>query len=222
MSKKLNKYLDHTLLKAEATKAQITQLCNEAKEFDFATVCVNSYWVPFCHEQLKGTDVGITTVIGFPLGAMSSAAKAFEAQQAIKDGVTELDMVMNIGEMLAGNYDLVLKDMQAVRAATKDHVLKVIFENAYLTKEQIIKACELAVKAGIDFVKTSTGFAATGATIEDVKLMKSVVGDRAQVKAAGGVRTKEDTEEMIAAGASRIGTSGGVKIVQGQTHNNGY
>lgn len=218
----MNKYIDHTLLKADATKDKIVTLCEEAKEYDFASVCVNSYWVPTCAELLKGTDVKVCTVIGFPLGAMSSKAKAFETSDAIANGAGEVDMVLNIGEMKAGNYDAVRADVKAVVEAADGHCVKVILENCLLTKEEIVKACELCVEAGATFVKTSTGFSTSGATPEDVKLMKDTVGDKCKVKAAGGVRCYEDMEKMVAAGADRIGTSAGVKLMQKQTSDGGY
>ncbi|AAT75477.1 deoxyribose-phosphate aldolase [Mesoplasma florum L1] len=219
---KLNKYIDHTLLKQDATKAEIKQLCDEAIEFDFATVCVNSYWTSYCKELLKGTNVGITNVVGFPLGACTTATKAFEVSEAIKDGATEIDMVLNIGALKDKNYELVLEDMKAVKKAAGSHVVKCIMENCLLTKEEIMKACEIAVEAGLEFVKTSTGFSKSGATFEDVKLMKSVVKDNALVKAAGGVRTFEDAQKMIEAGADRLGTSGGVAIIKGEENNASY
>lgn len=218
----LNKYIDHTLLKQDATKAEIKQLCDEAIELDFATVCVNSCWTNYCKELLKGTNVGITNVVGFPLGACTTATKAFEVQEAIKDGANEIDMVVNIGALKDKNYELVLEEMKAVKKAAGNHVVKCIMENCLLTKEEIIKACELAVKAGLEFVKTSTGFSKSGATFEDVKLMKSVVKDNALVKAAGGVRTFEDAQKMIEAGADRLGTSGGVAIIKGEKNNASY
>lgn len=218
----MNKYIDHTLLKADATKDKIVTLCEEAKEYDFASVCVNSYWVPTCAELLKGTDVKVCTVIGFPLGAMSSKAKAFETSDAIANGAGEVDMVLNIGEMKAGNYDAVRADVKAVVEAANGHCVKVILENCLLTKEEIVKVCELCVEAGATFVKTSTGFSTSGATPEDVKLMKDTVGDKCKVKAAGGVRCYEDMEKMVTAGADRIGTSAGVKLMQKQTSDGGY
>lgn len=219
---KLNKYIDHTLLKQEAIKAEIKQLCDEAIEFDFATVCVNSYWTSYCKELLKGTNIGITNVVGFPLGACTTATKAFEVKEAIKDGANEIDMVLNIGALKDKNYELVFEDMKAVKKAAGNHVVKCIMENCLLTKEEIIKACELAVEAKLEFVKTSTGFSKFGATFENVKLMKSIVKDNALVKAAGGVRTFEDAQKMIEAGADRLGTSGGVAIIKGEENNTSY
>lgn len=218
----LNKYIDHTLLKADATKDKIEALCKEAKEYDFASVCVNSYWVSTCAELLKGTAVKVCTVIGFPLGAMSSAAKAFETKEAISCGAEEVDMVLNIGEMKAGNYDAVQKDIEAVVEAAQGHCVKVILENCLLTKEEIVKACELCMNAKATFVKTSTGFSTSGATIEDVKLMKETVKAVCKVKAAGGVRTYEDMEQMIQAGADRIGTSAGVQLMNKEENTKGY
>lgn len=218
----LNKYIDHTLLKADATKDKITTLCEEAKEYDFASVCVNSYWVSYCASLLQGTDVKVCTVIGFPLGAMSSSAKAFETKQAISDGASEVDMVLNIGEMKAGNYDAVRSDVEAVVEAAQGHCVKVILENCLLSKEEIVKACELCMEAKATFVKTSTGFSTSGATVEDVKLMKDTVKDACKVKAAGGVRTYEDMEVMINAGADRIGTSAGVQLMNREENTKGY
>lgn len=218
----MNKYIDHTLLKADATRDKIVTLCEEAKEYDFASVCVNGYWVSTCADLLKGTDVKVCTVIGFPLGAMSSKAKAFETKDAIANGAGEVDMVLNIGEMKAGNYDAVRDDVKAVVEAADGHCVKVILENCLLTKEEIVKACELCVEAGATFVKTSTGFSTSGATPEDVKLMKDTVKGKCKVKAAGGVRCYEDMEKMIEAGADRIGTSAGVKLMQRETSDGGY
>ena len=214
---KLNKYIDHTLLKADATQDKIETLCKEAKEYDFASVCVNTYWVPFCAKQLEGSDVKVCTVVGFPLGAMSSNAKAFETKDA-----SEIDMVLNIGEMKAGHYDVVRDDVKAVVEAAKGHCVKVILETCLLTKEEIVKACELCIEAGATFVKTSTGFSTRGATVEDVKLMKETVKDKCLVKAAGGVRCRADLDNMIEAGADRIGTSAGVALMQDKTNTSDY
>ena len=219
---KMNKYIDHTLLKADATYDKIKVLCEEAKEYDFASVCVNGYWVSACKELLAGSDVMVCTVIGFPLGAMSSDAKAFETRDAINHGANEVDMVLNIGEMKAGKHDAVLEDIKAVVEAAQGHTVKVILENCLLSKEEIVKACKLCVEAGAAFVKTSTGFSTSGATVEDVRLMKDTVKDACKVKAAGGVRTFEDMEKMIEAGADRIGTSAGVTLMQRKTSEGGY
>lgn len=210
---KLNKMIDHTLLKADARKDQIVTLCNEAKEYDFASVCVNSGWVSLCKELLEGSDVKVCTVVGFPLGAMSTAAKAFEAKQAVADGADEIDMVLNIGALKDGNDELVQKDIEAVVEAISGKCIKVILETCLLNKDEIVRACKLCMNAKADFVKTSTGFSTSGATVEDVKLMKDTVKDQCKVKAAGGVRTFADMEAMIAAGADRIGTSKGIQLL---------
>ncbi len=210
---KLNKMIDHTLLKADARKDQIVTLCNEAKEYDFASVCVNSGWVSLCKELLEGSDVKVCTVVGFPLGAMSTAAKAFEAKQAVADGADEIDMVLNIGALKDGNDELVQKDIEAVVEAVSGKCIKVILETCLLNKDEIVRACKLCMNAKADFVKTSTGFSTSGATVEDVKLMKDTVKDQCKVKAAGGVRTFADMEAMIAAGADRIGTSKGIQLL---------
>ena len=204
-------YIDHTLLKPTATKADILQLCNEAKQYHFASVCVNPCWVKLCAEVLKDSGVKVCTVIGFPLGANTSEIKAQEAALAIKEGASEVDMVINIGALKEGNTDYVYQDILAVRKASEGKTLKVIIETSYLTDEEKKTVCKLCAKAGADFVKTSTGFSNAGATAEDVKLMKEASGIK--VKASGGVRTKEDALKMIEAGASRLGASAGVKIV---------
>lgn len=210
---KLNKMIDHTLLKADARKDQIVALCNEAKKYDFASVCVNSGWVSLCKKMLEGSDVKVCTVVGFPLGAMSTAAKAFEAKQAVADGADEIDMVLNIGALKDGNDELVQKDIEAVVEAVSGKCIKVILETCLLNKDEIVRACKLCMNAKADFVKTSTGFSTSGATVEDVKLMKDTVKDQCKVKAAGGVRTFADMEAMIAAGADRIGTSKGIQLL---------
>ncbi|WP_203361704.1 deoxyribose-phosphate aldolase [Bacillus sp. REN10] len=217
------KMIDHTLLKADATKAEVSKLCEEAKTYEFASVCVNPTWVPFASEQLKGTPVKVCTVIGFPLGAMTSEVKAFETKNAIKNGAQEVDMVINIGALKDKDYDTVLKDIQAVTSAAKGKALtKVIIETCLLTDEEKQKACELAVEAGADYVKTSTGFSTGGATVEDIALMRKTVGPDIGVKASGGVRSQEDAENMTKAGATRIGASSGVKIVQGLQSDTDY
>lgn len=213
---KINKLIDHTLLKAGSTREQIMALCGEAKKYDFASVCVNSYWVAFCAEELASTDVKVCTVVGFPLGAMSTAAKAFEAAQAVRDGADEIDMVLNIGELKGGNDDAVRRDIEAVVEAAAGKTVKVILETCLLTDEEIVRACELCLEAGAAFVKTSTGFSTAGANPRVVKLMKDTVRGRALVKAAGGVRTRADLDAMVAAGADRIGTSAGVALVSRQ------
>ncbi|MEI3598448.1 MULTISPECIES: deoxyribose-phosphate aldolase [unclassified Oceanobacillus] len=214
MTENIAKMIDHTLLKADSVKEQIITLCKEAKEYNFYSVCVNPTWVKEAAEQLKGTDVEVCTVIGFPLGANTPETKAFETKDAIANGATEVDMVINIGELKAGNDEAVENDIRAVvNAATGKALVKVIIETSLLTEEEKVRACELSVKAGADYVKTSTGFSTGGATLEDVKLMRETVGPDIGVKASGGVRGKEDAHAMIDAGASRIGASSGIKIV---------
>ncbi|WEV38835.1 deoxyribose-phosphate aldolase [Lactobacillus sp. ESL0680] len=211
----LAKYLDHTLLKPNATKEDIIQICNEAKQYNTASVCVNSYWAKLVTEELAGSDVNTCCVVGFPLGAMSSEAKAFEATKAIADGAEEIDMVINIGELIAGNDDAVLADIKAVVAAVhqENKLLKVIIETSFLNHDQKVRACELSEEAGADFVKTSTGFSSAGAKVEDVKLMREVVGDRLGVKASGGIHSYDEAMAMIDAGASRLGVSATLQIL---------
>ncbi len=210
----LNSCIDHTLLKADASVEQIIQLCSEAREYKFASVCVNSCWVRLCAEQLRGSGVAVCTVVGFPLGAMIPEAKAFEAEAAVENGATEVDMVINIGALKSKDYRMVAKDMHEVEKAVHDRgaLLKVIIETCLLTQEEKVIACLLAKNAGADYVKTSTGFSTAGATVEDVALMRKVVGDELGVKAAGGIRDRETAEKMIEAGADRIGASAGIKI----------
>ncbi|WP_337134502.1 deoxyribose-phosphate aldolase [Priestia megaterium] len=224
MSQNITGIIDHTLLKADATEEQITVLAQEAKEYSFASVCVNPTWVKKAAELLKDApEVKVCTVIGFPLGATTSAVKAFETTNAIENGADEVDMVINIGALKDKNYDLVQSDIQAVVDAAKGKALvKVIIETALLTDEEKAKVSELAVKAGADFVKTSTGFSTGGATVEDVALMRKTVGPDVGVKASGGVRGLEDAKAMIEAGATRIGASSGVSIAKGQLSNSNY
>lgn len=210
------KYIDHTVLGANATRDKIVQICNEAREYRFASVCVNSCWVPECARQLKGTEVSVCTVVGFPLGAMSTAAKAFEAKQAIADGAHEVDMVINVGWLKNHDDQLVQDDIAAVKAACRSKTLKVIIETCLLTDEEKARACRIAKAAGADFVKTSTGFSTGGATVEDVRLMRKTVGPSMGVKASGGIHSYEEAVAMVEAGASRIGASCGVAIVEGQ------
>lgn len=210
----LAKYIDHTLLKPQAAREDIEKLCREARQYGFFSVCVNPYWVPFCKDQLKGSDVKVCTVIGFPLGANTTETKVFEAKDALKNGADELDMVINLGAVKNADWDTVLQDIKAVRAAGENFTLKVIIETSVLTQEEKVKACELCAQAGADFVKTSTGFTGGGATAEDVRLMRAHVPANMQVKASGGVRTREDFDAMVAAGATRIGASAGVKIIE--------
>ncbi|RUT30644.1 deoxyribose-phosphate aldolase [Paenibacillus zeisoli] len=215
--------IDHTLLRADATKAEITKLTEEAKKYEFASVCVNPTWVAYCAEQLAGTSVKVCTVIGFPLGANTSEVKAFEAANAIKNGAGEVDMVINIGALKDGDHTLVEQDIKAVvEAAAGKALVKVIIETSLLTDEEKVKASELAVRAGADFVKTSTGFSSGGATPEDVALMRRTVGDQVGVKASGGVRSLEDMTKMVEAGATRIGASSGVKIMEGGQSTSSY
>jgi deoxyribose-phosphate aldolase len=208
--------IDHTLLKPEATPAQIEQLCKEAVEHGFATVCVNGAWVQLAAGLVAGTGVGVAAVAGFPLGAGSSAAKACEAADEVRVGATEVDMVINVGALKAGDYALVEVDMtEVVRSAGQDAIVKVILETALLTDDEKVRACELAVAAGAAFVKTSTGFGPGGATVEDVALLRRTVGPDVGVKAAGGIRTREQAEAMVRAGASRLGASSSIQIVSG-------
>ena len=214
---KKSKYIDHTLLKPQATKAQILKLCDEALEYDFASVCVNPYWVKTCAEKLKGSDVMVCTVIGFPLGATTSETKAFETKQASAEGADEVDMVMNIGALIDGDTDTVIKDIEAVVEAANGKCVKVILETCLLSDEQITLACECCVKAKATFVKTSTGFSTAGANPHVVKVMVDAVKGACKVKAAGGVRTPEEMDEMIRIGADRIGTSSGVKLMNNES-----
>ncbi len=207
-------YIDHTLLAANATEDKIDTLCREAIDYNFYSVCVNGYYVPKVVENLKGTEVKTTAVVGFPLGAMTPKAKAWEAKEAVENGADEIDMVINIGALLDGNDELVLEDIQKVREATTGAVLKVIIETCLLNDEQKVRACKLAVQAAADYVKTSTGFSTGGATEHDVRLMAQTVGEACKVKASGAIRTLASAKAMIAAGASRIGASGGVAFVE--------
>lgn len=214
----LNKYIDHTLLKPESTTAQILKLCEEAKKYDFASVCVNPTHIAFCAKELAGTTVKVCTVIGFPLGANTSAVKAFETKDAILNGAQEIDMVLNIGALKEGNYQLVHDDIKAVHDAANGTLVKVIFETCLLTNEEIVKACEICMEVGVEYVKTSTGFNKSGATFDVVKLMSDTVKGKCLVKAAGGVRCFDDAVKMInECGANRLGTSSGVAIMEGAT-----
>lgn len=224
MSQNIAGMIDHTLLKADATKEQIVKLCEEAKEYSFASVCVNPTWVKTAAELLKeAPNVKVCTVIGFPLGATTSETKAFETKNAIENGANEVDMVINIGALKDKQDDLVEQDIKAVVDAAKGKALvKVIIETCLLTDEEKKRACELAVKAGTDFVKTSTGFSTGGATVEDIRLMRETVGPDLGVKASGGVRSREDALAMIEAGATRIGASSGVAISKGEISTSNY
>ena len=219
---KLNKYIDHTLLKQDATVEQINRLLSEAKDYDFASVCVNPCWVAHAKSGLENTDVKVCTVVGFPLGAITSAVKAFETKEAIQNGADEIDMVINVGALKSGYVDLVESDIRAVVEASGDKLVKVIIEACLLTDEEKVQACQLAQKAGADFVKTSTGFSTGGATLSDVKLMRQTVGPDMGVKAAGGARSYTDAVAFVEAGATRIGTSSGVAILKGELADGDY
>jgi deoxyribose-phosphate aldolase len=216
--------IDHTLLKPEATPDEIKKLCMEAKDYSFASVCINPCYVSLCSELLRGTGVKVCTVIGFPLGSNTTEVKKYETEEAIRNGANEVDMVINVGQLKQGNYDYVEKDVKAVVSTARRHnvLSKVIFETALLTDEEKVRAALICKKAGADFVKTSTGFSKGGATVGDVALMKYVVGSAIGVKAAGGIRSKEDAEAMIASGADRIGASASVKIVSGEKSDSNY
>lgn len=209
-----NKMIDHTVLKADTPLETVKRICDEAMEYGFASVCINPCHVAYCADYLKDSDVNVCTVIGFPLGANTSAVKAFETKDAIANGADEIDMVMNIGALKDKNYDLVRDDVKAVVEAANGTLVKVILETCLLTEDEIKKACELCVEAKADYVKTSTGFSTRGATIEDVRIMKEAVHGKAKVKAAGGIRTPEDMVKIVAAGADRIGTSAGCSLVK--------
>ncbi len=217
----LSKTIDHTLLKAEATAAQIETLCAEAREYHFCSVCVNSSHVPLAASQLKDSDVKVCSVVGFPLGAMQTKAKAYEAAVAIEEGAEEIDIVINIGWLKSGEIAKVEQDIQALREATKGKILKVIFETALISKEEIVILCEICTRVGVDFVKTSTGFSTGGATLEDVALMKASVGEGVQVKASGGIRDYETAVAMLEVGATRLGVSAGIAIVTGASATKG-
>ena len=209
---KMNKYIDHTCLRADAEQEDIEQLCKEAREFDFASVCVNPSNIERCKKHLEGTDIAVCTVIGFPLGAMTTEAKVMEAKDAIERGADELDMVVNIGWVKDGYDNEVIDEIRAVKAVAGERIVKVILETCLLTDREISRACMDAKVAGADFVKTSTGFSKGGATVEVVRLIRETVGDRLKIKASGGIRTAEDAKKMIEAGTDRIGTSSGPAI----------
>lgn len=212
----MNQYIDHTLLKAQATRSEIERLCQEAKKYQFMSVCVNPYWVAYANELLHDTSVKVCTVIGFPLGANTSSVKAFEAKEAVKTGADEVDMVINVGLVKGGLWDQVQADIKAVVDAAKPALVKVIIETCLLEHDEIIKSCQAAQQAGADFVKTSTGFSTGGATVDDVALMRQTVGPDMGVKASGGIHTFEEAQALIEAGASRLGASKGVAIVQAE------
>lgn len=210
----INKYIDHTLLNADATEEDIKGLCAEAKEHQFFSVCVNGGYVPLAKKVLKRSKVKICAVVGFPLGAMASEVKVFEAKRAIKDGASEIDMVINIGELKSSNFELVEKEIASVKKAIGKKVLKVIIETCYLTSAEILLASELAVKANADFVKTSTGFGTAGADLEGIELMTKAIEGKAEIKASGGIKNLDTALNFIELGVSRIGTSSGVSIVK--------
>lgn len=223
MANNIAQMIDHTALKADTTKEQVLKLCEEAKQYQFASVCINPVWVETAAQALKGTDVKVCTVIGFPLGASTSATKAFETKDAIEKGATEVDMVLNIGALKDKNNELVEQDISAVVEAAKGKAItKVIIETSLLTDEEKVRACKLVVKAGADFVKTSTGFSTGGATVEDIQLMRQTVGPNVGVKASGGVRNAGDAQALIEAGATRIGASSGIAIVEGTSSTSSY
>ncbi|MBS6727945.1 MAG: deoxyribose-phosphate aldolase [Lachnospiraceae bacterium oral taxon 082] len=208
------KLFDHTILKADATRKDVKRVCDEAMAYSFCSVCVNSYYVPYVANLLHGSDVKICSVVGFPLGAMSTRAKALEAKIAVMDGADEIDMVINVGALKDRDYSVVLEDIKAVKEACGENVLKVIIETCLLTDDEKVKACELAKEAGADFVKTSTGFSSAGAKVEDVRLMRETVGPDMGVKASGGIHDKEFAKELVDAGANRLGTSATIDIVE--------
>jgi len=216
--------IDHTLLKPDATISEINQLCEEAIQYNFASVCVNPSYVDTCFNLIKSSNVKVCTVIGFPLGATTTQSKFLEAEEAIKNGAEELDMVINVGKLKDRDYDFVFNDIKSIADLSKRHLCtsKVILETCLLTDEEKVVACLLAKEAGLNFVKTSTGFSKNGATVHDVSLMKFVVGDKLQVKASGGIRSYEDAIAMINAGATRLGASAGVKIIAGQKSESNY
>ncbi|MGV3175080.1 deoxyribose-phosphate aldolase [Aerococcus suis] len=209
----INRYIDHTQLQPDAKQEAIDQLLKEAKDYNFFSVCLNPTWVKYAAEALADTEVNVCTVIGFPLGATTPAAKAFETKDAVANGADEVDMVINIGRLKSGQYDAVLEDIKAVVDAAGDALVKVIIETCLLSNDEIVKACELSQEAGADFVKTSTGFSTAGAKAEDVKLMKDTVGEAMEVKASGGIHTRDEAMAMIEAGASRLGMSKGMDII---------
>lgn len=210
-----SKLFDHTILKADATEAQVKKICDEAKEYGFMSVCVNSYYTAYVASELKDSDVKVCTVVGFPLGQMSTESKALETAYAVECGADEIDMVINVAALKDGKIAEVLADIRAVRAVCKDKTLKVIIETCLLTDDEKVEACKLSVEAGADFVKTSTGFSSGGAKVSDVRLMRQTVGPDVGVKASGGIRDTKTALEMIEAGANRLGTSATISIVEG-------
>ena len=210
---KYEKYIDNTLLKADATKEDIIKLCNESIKFNFKSVCINPSFVSLAHELLKDSEVLVCTVIGFPLGANTTETKVFETENSIKNGADEIDMVINIGWLKDKQYDNLLNEIKSIKSVCKDKLLKVIIEACLLTDEEKVKICQISEQAGADFVKTSTGFSLHGATVHDVSLMRNSVSEKVQVKASGGIKTHEQMLDMISAGATRIGTSNGTKLI---------
>lgn len=211
----LNSYIDHTILKQNATEADLAKLCDEAMKYHFATVSINTCWTAFAAKRLAGSGVGVTSCIGFPLGAANTAGKVAEVKQAVADGTAEIDMVINVGKLIDGDDEYVINDIKAVVEAADGHPVKVILECCLLNDEQKVRACEDCVAAGAAFVKTSTGFSTGGATLADVALMRKTVGDKCKVKAAGGIHNRAEAEAMIEAGADRLGVSASVAIVEG-------
>ena len=218
----INTYIDHTLLKPTASKNEIVQLCEEAINYNFFSVCVNSCYVSLAKQQLKNTKVKVCSVIGFPLGAMSTEAKVNEAKIALDDGADEIDMVMNLGYLKSQDFENVYKDVEAVKRIMPNNILKVILETCYLEEDELIKASELAIKGGADFIKTSTGFGTRGASLEDIKLMKSVAKDSTKIKASGGIKDAKTAMDYINSGVQRLGTSSGIAILKGTTSNSNY
>ncbi len=218
----LNKYIDHTLLKPEATESQITKLCEEAKEHHFYAVCINGSYIPLAKKLLAGTEVKIAAVIGFPLGAMDTASKVFEAENCVKNGADEIDMVINIGWLKDKKYDLILDEIKAIKKAIGSALLKVIIETCLLDKDEIKKMCQIVVDSGAEYIKTSTGFNSDGATKENVQLMLDETAGKICVKAAGGVRDTQTANDYIAMGVQRLGTSSGVALMQNQKADSGY
>lgn len=210
----INRMIDHTLLKPESTREQIKSLCDEALEYNFKSVCINPFWVSYANDILKDSEVSVCTVIGFPLGANTTSMKAAEAREAILNGADEVDMVINVGLLKSKEYDLVEEDIKAVVEESKDKIVKVIIETCLLSDEEIVKACEISMKSGADFVKTSTGFNSAGAKAQDVNLMRKTVGDTLGVKASGGIRDLKTAREMIENGATRLGVSAGIEIIK--------
>lgn len=220
---KLNKFIDHTLLKATATKNEIKVLCDEAIKYDFYAICVNGCYVELAKQNLKNSEVKVAAVIGFPLGANTTQTKVFEAKTCIEKGASEIDMVLNVGKLLDNEFEYIENEIQLIKEAIGKNVLKVILETCYLTNKQIEIACQLAINAGADFVKTSTGFGTNGATLEDVQLMKNIVKDKAQIKASGGIKNIEMAKKYIEIGVTRLGTSSGVLLVtKGVSDKNKY